>query len=217
MLGRRARDRPFGAHDRRMPVRVGGGRDGAHRPARASPARRRRGHLSPAGRAPGAGDGPGRVPPGEATGDGPAARQVRGHALQPGAQYEGEPGRLARPPCDRLDRAGRRLRPQPCRARRQRAHDPRRGAALPGQPADAHADPRHAAYRGRASRGPPGLRPAGAGGAGARLRRPQQPARLRAHDAALLLGGEIGHAAQHHPDAEPGRACDWRACGGTAR
>ena len=66
----------------------------------------------------------------------------------------------------------------------------------------AQADPRAAARHRRPARGPAGVRPADRGGRELRLPLDTRAARIGSADAALLLGGQGGDAAEPDPDAE---------------
>ena len=87
-------------------------------------------------------------------------------------------------------------------ARRARPHHAVRGAPAAAQRRHAEADPRPPARDRRPARGPPGVRPADRRRRELRLPVARRPARLRAADAALLLGGQGGDAAEPDPDAQ---------------
>ncbi len=139
--------------------------------------------------------------------DAPAPRQVRGHALRPGAQLQGIARWPARPADHPLGGACRRPGQELGRAGQERPGHPARGAPAGPQRPPAQPDPRPAAPDRQAARRPPGVRPADRRGRILRLqehllrRRPPGRARQRAADAPVLLVRQGGVAAQPDPDA----------------
>mmetsp|Transcript_20960 Transcript_20960/g.80745 ORF Transcript_20960/g.80745 Transcript_20960/m.80745 type:complete len:557 (+) Transcript_20960:106-1776(+) len=189
-----------------MPERIAGRCDRPDRPARSPPAGRRSRAVPRAVPPLHAGDGRQGLLPRQDPGGTAAPHQVRRHALCARAQLQGEPRRPARPADADLDRPRGRPGQDLEGTQRTRPHHRVREPPAAAQRGPAAPDPRPAARGGRPARGPAGVRPADRRGTQLRLPAHRRTARLRGADAALLLGGQGGHAAAPDPAAQPGGA-----------